>query len=75
MNVRGIRRSGDWPFPMPEFTANAIDELVDAWERDDRDIDCYMDEVEGCARGVSPERDRQIYEYYLMGGYRSDVID
>lgn len=75
MNVKGIRRSKDWPFPMPAFTAQAIDELVDAMERDDRNLDCYQDEVEGCARGVSAEHDREIYLYYLEGGYLADVVD
>ena len=73
MNVAGIKRSKDWPFDMPEFLSTAIDELVEAMATDDFNLDCYQDEVEGCARGVSEEHDREIYEYYLLGGWRKDV--
>lgn len=31
-----IRRPKDWPFPIPEITAEAINDLVDAIERGDR---------------------------------------
>lgn len=31
-----IRRPEDWPFPIPEITAETINDLVDAIERGDR---------------------------------------
>ena len=73
MDVTGIKRSCDWPFVMPAFTAEAIDDLVAAMARDDVNLDCYQDEVEGAARGVAEEHDRELYDYYLRGGYRADL--
>jgi len=75
MNVQGIKRAADWPFSMPEFLSHDIDALVDAMARDDKNLDCYMDEVEGSARGVEEKHDREIYEYYLLGGWHADVVD
>lgn len=44
-------------------------------ERDDRDLDCYLDEVHGCARMLDEEKDRQVYEYYCSGGWIKNVAD
>ena len=30
MDVSMIRRPQDWPFPIPQITAESIDELIDA---------------------------------------------
>ena len=75
MNVRGMRGSADWSFPMPAELAADIDALVDAMRRDDAMLDCCMDQVEGSARMVSEEEDSQIYDYYLRGGWHADVAD
>ena len=75
MNINGIKRAKDLPFSVPETLARTIDELVEAMERDDINLDCYQDEVEGTARMVCKENDRWIYEYYLLGGWREDVKD
>lgn len=75
MNVTGIKRASDWPFPMPGYLADDIDKLVDAMARDDEFLDCYQDNVEGAARSVSEEHDKQIYDYYLKGGWHADVVD
>ena len=75
MNVKGIKRAEDWDFPMPEFLEDAINNLVDAWARDDENIDCYLDEVHGCARGVDEYHDAILRDYYTRGGWRDDVVD
>lgn len=73
MNVTGIKRAEDWPFPMPDFLKKEINELVDAMTRDDENLDGYQDNLEGCARNV-PERENMIlYDYYLRGGWCADV--
>ena len=63
-------RSSELPFEVPEALAEVIDGLVDAMERDDSNIDCYMDELAGAARMVDEERDSWLYDYYLRGGWR-----
>lgn len=40
-----IRRPKDWPFPIPEITAEAINDLVDAIERGDRYLGSLYDEL------------------------------
>ena len=74
MNVAGVMRSHELPLEVPEYLAEDIDALVAAMERDDPDLDCYMDEVEGSARGVGPEEDDWIRQYYLRGGWSEDGV-
>ncbi|WP_101455043.1 hypothetical protein [Bifidobacterium thermophilum] len=45
-----IRRARDWPFLIPQITAEAIDELVDAIERGDRWTGSLYDELDGATR-------------------------
>ena len=45
-----IRRPEDWPFPIPEITAEAINDLVDAIERGDRYLGSLYDELDGATR-------------------------
>ena len=76
MNVKGIKRPKDLHFEVPEALADAINDLIDAMERDDRlFLDCFMDEVEGRARMVKEEYDDWIYNYYLNGGWHADVVE
>lgn len=75
MNTKGILRPNELPFKVPPDLEFAINELLAAWERDEeRDLDCYLDEVQGSARSVSEDNDRWICNYYLLGGWRKDVI-
>lgn len=73
MNVKGIKHAGDWPFPIPGFFADEIEDLIRAMETDSKFLDCYQDNVEGGARCLSEEQDRQISDYYLRGGWHADV--
>ena len=75
MNVKGIKRPEDLPFKVPKELAKVINSLVDAMERDDEDLDLYQDDLEGCARRVRKEYDSWIYNYYLRGGWREDVVE
>ena len=49
MDVSMIRRPQDWPFPIPQITAESIDELIDALHRDvsDSTLSIYYDAVGG----------------------------
>lgn len=73
MNVKGIKRAKDLHFEVPEVLAEEIDNLVDAMERDDRMLDCYMSQLEGSRRMVDDEYDMWLYNYYLLGGWKDDV--
>lgn len=75
MNTKGILRPDELPFECPELLANDINALLAAMERDDINLDCYMDEVQGSAREVSEENDAWVCEYYLYGGWRKDSCD
>ena len=58
MNTKGILRPDELPFECPLDLEIAINNLIDAWERDDDlNLDCYTDEVQGSARSVSEEND------------------
>ncbi|MGN0109827.1 MAG: hypothetical protein ACI38B_07155 [Bifidobacterium sp.] len=62
-----IRRARDWPFPIPQITAEAIDELVDAIERGDRWTGSLYDELDGATREMSdPDQETIIRNYYLL---------
>lgn len=76
MNTKGILRPDELPFECPLDLEIAINNLIDAWERDDDlNLDCHMDEVQGSARSVSEENDTWVCEYYLYGGWRKDSCD
>ena len=76
MNTKGILRPDELPFECPLDLEIAINNLIDAWERDDDlNLDCYMDEVQGSASSVSEENDAWVCEYYLYGGWRKDSCD
>ena len=72
MNTKSILRPNELPFECPDLLANDINELLAAMERDDINLDCYMDEVQSSAREVSEENDAWVCEYYLYGGWRKD---
>ena len=75
MNVDGIKRAADWPFPMEEGLAQAIDELLSAMGREDIFVGDYMDDVQGWARTLPAELDGQVYDYYLRGGWQRDAAE
>lgn len=68
-----IKRARDWPFPMPEWFAAEIDELITAMATNSIYLDCIQDNVEGGARSVPPEHYLTIHKYYLQGGWQDDV--
>lgn len=72
MDVSGILRPGQLGFEVPEELADAIDALIDALARDEHlSLDCYLDEVQAAARGVSEEDDAWVRWYYCDYGWRS----
>ncbi len=70
MDTSQILRPHELPFAVPEFLAHDINELIAALERDDINLDAYLDEVDGSARGVRAERDDWIRQYYVNFGWR-----
>ena len=74
MDITGILKPEELPFDVPEDLELAINDLLDAWERDEMaDIDCCLDEVHGAARGLSTENDAWVREYYIRGGWRAEA--
>lgn len=73
MGTKGIKRSKDLHFEVPAGLAEDIDNLVDAIERGDPMLDCYMAQLEGSARMVEEDHDRWLYEYYLLRGWQNDA--
>lgn len=72
MDVSMIRRPQDWPFPIPQITAESIDELIDALHRDvsDSTLSTYYDAVDGCSREMENEdQEMMVREYYLHDGW------
>lgn len=71
MDVSGIRKPGEWPFPIPEITADAIDEYIAAYERDDIYLGDYYDDLDGATREMDdPDEEDQVRAYYLLDGWR-----
>ena len=71
MDVSGILRPGQLPFKVTPDLEFAINELIAAWERDERlNLDCYLDEVQSAARSVSEENDAWIRRYYVQYGWK-----
>lgn len=68
-----IRRPKDWPFPIPEITAEAIADLVDAIERGDRYLGSLYDELDGATREMSdPDQETLVRNYYLLEEWDHD---
>lgn len=76
MDVSRILRPEQLPFSVPEYLAADINALIAALERDDDlNLDCYLNEVQGSARGVSEENDAWIRQYYVQFGWMNDTND
>lgn len=72
MDTTGILRPDELPFEVPYDLELAINELLDAWERDEvMNLDCYLNEVQASARSVSEENDAWIRQYYVQYGWRN----
>lgn len=66
MDVSTILRPEQLPFVVPDDLELAINELIDALERDDElNLDCYLDEVQSSARSVSEDKDAWIASYTI----------
>lgn len=73
MDTSKILRPEQLPFPVTYDLENAINELLAAWERDDKlNIDAYLDEVEAAGRDLCDEHDMWIRNYYVYGGWRKE---
>lgn len=71
MDTTGILRPDELPFEVPYDLELAINELLDAWERDEvMNLDCYLDEVQASARSVSEENDAWVRWYYVQYGWK-----
>ena len=77
MDTSGILRPEQLPFKVPPDLEYAINELLAAWERDEKlNLDCYLDEVQAAARrGVSEENDAWVRRYYVQYGWRKNDDD
>ena len=72
MDVSAIRRPQDWSFPIPQITAESIDELIDALRRgvSDSTLSIYYDAVDGCSREMANEdQEMMVRDYYLHDGW------
>lgn len=73
MDISKILRPEQLPFQVPPDLEYAINELLDAWARDERlNLDCYLDEVQAAARSVSEENDAWVRRYYVQYGWRKE---
>lgn len=69
-----IRRPKDWPFPIPEITAEAINDLVDAIERGGRYLGSLYDELDGATREMDNlDQETLVRNYYLLEEWDSDA--
>ena len=76
MDTSGILRPEQLPFKVPPDLEYAINELLAAWERDEKlNLDCYLDEVQAAARSVSEENDAWVRRYYVQYGWRKNDDD
>ena len=72
MDTSKIMRPDDLPFPVTDDVRRCIEDLIAAWDRDDRlYLDCYLDELHAAARSLTEEQDRWIRKYYIQGGWRT----
>jgi len=73
MKVDKILRPKELHFHVPLDLAESINDLIAALEREDKDIDMYLDDLEGAARQVSEEHGRWINDYYVEYGWMKNV--
>lgn len=74
MDTSRILRPDQLPFKVPCDLETAINELIEALERDDEWLDGYLDEVEGSARSVDEEKDAWVRKYYVQFGWKKDGL-
>lgn len=71
MDISNILRPEQLPFKVPYDLELAINELLEALERNEvLNLDCYLNEVQSSARSVSEENDAWIRRYYVQYGWR-----
>ncbi|OZG60721.1 MULTISPECIES: hypothetical protein [Bifidobacterium] len=73
MDVSIIRKPTDWPFEIPEITAEAIDDLIAAMERGERWIGRYLDDLDGATREMDNlDQETLVRNYYLREEWARD---
>lgn len=71
MDITGILKPEELPFYVPQDLEYAINELLAAWDRDEKDLlDCYLDEVQAAARSVNEKNDAWVRSYYVLRGWK-----
>ena len=71
MDTTGILSPDELPFEVPYDLELAINELLDAWERDEvMNLDCYLNEVQASARSGSEGNGAWVRWYYVQYGWR-----
>lgn len=61
-------RADDLPFPITEDVREWVNNLVDAFARDDHMLDCYTDEVHAAGRSIDEADEEWLHEYYYLRG-------
>ncbi len=76
MDVSHIRKPEDWPVEIPEFTADAINKLIDALANDARWTGDLYDELDGSTRDiVDPDQEMAVRDYYLRERWAREDSD
>lgn len=73
MDTNTILRPHELSFKVPAPLATSINDLIDALEREDSQIDMYLDDVEQSARMVNEENDAWIRKYYARYGWMNST--
>ena len=70
-----VKRSRDWRIYLSSESAEAIDDLVAAIERQDlMNFDLYLEDCAASFRTQSPEDEAELRNYYLAGGWKTDAV-
>ena len=69
MDTSAMMHPDDLPFDVTPNLREDILALKEAWEREDMNIDLYLDAVESSGREVKEEYDMRIRRYYVRGGW------
>lgn len=71
MDVSNMRNPEDWPFHIPDITADAIRELKEAYRTDSHFIGDELDDFDRSTREMSnPDQETQVRNYYLLEQWR-----
>lgn len=70
MDISNVLRPEDLPWELKPWVEEDLRNLIEAYGRDDLNIDCYEMEALGSFRDLPYEAEQWCRRYYIYGGFK-----